>query len=127
MSRALTIDEAADELRVSRRWLEIWLAGHPVDAAGTPFYVPMGRRKTFEEADISRIRAVRREEERCRLSSIGAKAAGSTTFAEQLARLAVASSSPAPATPKTKTLRRVRLPKSSPTTGKVLSMGLVRS
>jgi len=47
MSRALTMDEAADNLRVSRRWLEYWLAAHPVDTTGNPFYVPMGRRKTF--------------------------------------------------------------------------------
>lgn len=34
MTRALTIDEAAYDLRVSRRWLEYWLTDHPVDAAG---------------------------------------------------------------------------------------------
>src|ERR1700748_3747394 len=102
MSRALKIDEAAAELRVSRRWLEIWLADHPTDATGNPFYVPMGRSKTFEESDIARIRAVRREEERCRLHSIGAQRTGSTVFVEQLARLAVASSSTAPAKPRTK-------------------------
>jgi hypothetical protein len=55
VSRALKIDEAAAELRVSRRWLEIWLANHPMDATGNPFYVPMGRSKTFEETDIARL------------------------------------------------------------------------
>lgn len=50
---ALTIGEAAEVLRVSRRWLEYWLAAHPVDAVGSPFYVPMGRRKTFERNDIA--------------------------------------------------------------------------
>src|SRR6266403_3947347 len=99
-SRAFTMDEAADELLVSRRWLEYWLADHPVDATGTPFYVPMGRRKTFEQNDIARIRACIREEERCRLSSIGVKAARPTITEELLARLAVASSSPAPAKPR---------------------------
>jgi hypothetical protein len=127
MSRALTIAEAAEDLRVSRRWLEYWLADHPVDAAGTPFYVPMGRRKTFEDADIARIRAVIREEERCRLHSIGVKAAGSTVIAEQLARLVVENSFKVPAKPKTKILRRVRCPKSKPTTGNVISMAQGRS
>jgi excisionase family DNA binding protein len=51
----MTIKEAADELRVSRRWLEYWLAANPVDAAGIPFYVPMGRSKKFERSDIDRI------------------------------------------------------------------------
>lgn len=57
MSRALTLDEAAAELRKTPRWLKEWLGKHPVDAAGVPFYVPLGRTKTFETADIARIRA----------------------------------------------------------------------
>src|SRR6266702_2658066 len=126
-SSAFTIDQAAAELLVSRRWLEYWLADHPVDATGNPFYVPMGRRKTFEQNDIARIRACIREEERCRLSSIGVKAAKPTVTAELLARLAVASSSPAPAKPRTKILRRGRLPRSRPSTGKVISMAQERS
>lgn len=32
---ALTMDEAAQALRVSRRWLEYWLAAHPVDGSGS--------------------------------------------------------------------------------------------
>ncbi len=32
VTRALTLIEAAEDLRVSRRWLEYWLADHPVDA-----------------------------------------------------------------------------------------------
>ena len=32
MSRSLTIDEAATELRKTSRWLKEWLAKHPVDA-----------------------------------------------------------------------------------------------
>jgi hypothetical protein len=71
MTRVFTLAEAAAELRKSKRWLQEWLSKHPVDETGTPFYVPMGRSKTFEEADISRIRAFMREEERRRLSSIG--------------------------------------------------------
>jgi hypothetical protein len=68
---AYTLAEAAAKLRMSKRWLEQWLAKHPVDAAGNPFYVPMGRKKTFEPADIARIRESIRGEERCRLNSIG--------------------------------------------------------
>src|SRR5216684_1360054 len=111
-SSAFTFDQAAAELLVSRRWLEYWLADHPVDATGTPFYVPMGRRKTFEQNDIARIRACIREEERCRLHSLGVARAGYSVIAEQLARLAVASPSMVPAKPQTKISRRGRLPKS---------------
>lgn len=109
---ALTLDEAAQALRVSRRWLEYWLAAHPVDAAGSPFYVPMGRRKTFEQNDIARIRACIREEERCRLSSIGVKAPASTIIAAQLGRLAADSAFAGLAKPKTRTSPRVSLPRS---------------
>jgi hypothetical protein len=75
MARAFNLDEAAAQLRVSKRWLQYWLASHPVDETGTPFYVPMGRSKTFEEADIARIRAFIREEEKRRLSAAGVKRA----------------------------------------------------
>ena len=117
---ALTFIEAADELRVSRRWLEYWLAAHPVDAGGNPFYVPMGRRKTFEPGDISRIRACIREEERCRLKSIGVARLG--IIEARLGRMAIDSASEALARPKAKTLRRVTLPKSKRDIGKVISM-----
>ena len=40
MSRALTFNEAAAELGTSRRWLEYWLAKHPVDASGMPSMFP---------------------------------------------------------------------------------------
>src|ERR1035437_3198623 len=68
--RALTMPEAAKELRKSRRWLQAWLAVHPSDAAGNPYYAPFGRTKTFDDNDLARIRAAVREEERCRLSSL---------------------------------------------------------
>jgi hypothetical protein len=68
MSRTLTMPEAAKELRKSRRWLQDWLAKNPVDAAGIPFYSPLGRTKFFNDTDLERIRAAAREEERCRLS-----------------------------------------------------------
>jgi hypothetical protein len=120
MSRALTLDEAAADLRVSRRWLEYWLADHPVDAAGTPFYVPMGRRKTFELTDIARIRACIREEEKCRLHSIGVRGSGIT--AAQLGRLAADSVCEALAKPRARTSPRARLPRSRSDTGMVISM-----
>ena len=65
----MTMAEAARELRKSRRWLQDWLRDHPVDAAGIPFYAPLGRTKTFSVSDLERIRATAREEERCRLNS----------------------------------------------------------
>lgn len=120
MSRALTLCEAADALRVSKRWLQYWLADHPVDSAGMPFYVPMGRNKTFEEADITRIRAAIRREEQCRLHSIGVK--GSGIIEEQLARLASEAACEAPAKRPTKTQQRARLPRWKAATGKVISM-----
>ena len=64
-----TLDEAAKALRKGRRWLQTWLASHQADALGEPFYSPLGRTKTFDDGDIARIRAVAREEERCRLES----------------------------------------------------------
>jgi hypothetical protein len=64
-----TMEEAAKELRKSRRWLQDWLRDHPTDAAGIPFYAPLGRTKTFSDTDLERIRATAREEERCRLNS----------------------------------------------------------
>ncbi|WP_213737079.1 hypothetical protein [Bradyrhizobium sp. dw_411] len=63
----LTINEAANELRVSRRWLEYWLAENPVDAAGVPFYLRMGRSKKFAATDIERMLAHMRELEAARL------------------------------------------------------------
>lgn len=55
MTKALTLDEAAAELRKTPRWLRDWLVENPVDETGIPFYVPMGRSKTFEPSDIARI------------------------------------------------------------------------
>src|SRR5258707_15792588 len=69
-NRSLIMPEAAKELRKSRRWLQWWLALHPLDAAGVPYYAPFGRTKTFDDNDLARIRAAVREEERCRLSSL---------------------------------------------------------
>jgi hypothetical protein len=71
----LTIKEAAAELRVSKQWLQYWLAANPVDAAGVPFYVPIGIRKRFEPQDLDRIRSYLRDLEAARLGpSIKSKA-----------------------------------------------------
>jgi hypothetical protein len=66
----LTFNEVAAELRVSRRWLEYWLAEHPVDTAGIPFYVRTGRSKKFEFKDVERMLSHMRELERARLGPI---------------------------------------------------------
>src|SRR5215212_3995585 len=68
--RSLIMAEAAEALRKKRRWLQAWLAKHPMDAWGNPYYAPVGRTKTFDDNDLARIRAALREEERCRLSSL---------------------------------------------------------
>lgn len=127
MSRALTLDEAAAELGCKRRWLEYWLKDHPIDATGNPFYVPVAGRKTFEDTDIARIRASIREEERCRLQFSGVARPGHSIIAEQLAQLATGRTFTAPAAPRTKTLRRVRLPRLKQNTGEVISMVRERS
>jgi hypothetical protein len=61
MSPLLTLKEAAAELRVSKQWLQYWPVEHPVDAAGVPFYIPMGSRKKFEPADLDQIRSFMRD------------------------------------------------------------------
>ena len=77
-----TIDQAAALLRVSRRWLQDWLRDHPADAAGQPFYSPLGRGKTFDDSDLARIRATAREDERCRLNSSRRGKAARPTISE---------------------------------------------
>jgi hypothetical protein len=57
MKGAFTLDEAAAELLIDESWLKSWLSKNPADAYGVPFYVPMGRTKTFDPSDIIRIRA----------------------------------------------------------------------
>jgi hypothetical protein len=74
MSRgALTLDEAAAELRKSARWLLEWLRKHPTDKAGEPYYTPVGRDKIFHQADIARIEGALRGELKC-LSNSGRRA-----------------------------------------------------
>jgi len=86
MSPLLTLKEAAAELRVSKRWLEYWLVEHPVDAAGVPFYIPMGSRKKFESADLDRIRSFMRDLERVRLGPRATAAAGNARLLGLLAQ-----------------------------------------
>jgi hypothetical protein len=71
MPRALTVDEAAAELRKTPRWLREWLRTNPRDEYGELYYTPVGRAKILRQADIARIeRALRdREGKQCRSSS----------------------------------------------------------
>jgi hypothetical protein len=55
-----TLEEAAKELRTTRRWLNDWLRAHPVDDQGIPFYTPVGRDKILLPSDITRIEAALR-------------------------------------------------------------------
>ncbi|MCS3692058.1 hypothetical protein [Bradyrhizobium elkanii] len=120
MTKALTVDEAAIELRKTKRWLKDWLKANPVDEAGIPFYIPLGRSKTFEPSDIARIRAHIRRGEQCRLKSIGVQASG--IVEAQLAQMAVESVLGSRSIPKTRTRQRARLPRSKRNTGTVISM-----
>ena len=115
----MTFAEAAAELRMSERWLRDWLSHNPMDAKGNPFYIRKGRRKEFEPADIERIHAQLRENEKCRLNSTDAAPSGIT--AGQLGRLAAGKGCVVRPTPKTKTLQRARSPKSKSDTGTVIS------
>ena len=47
MTKPLTVEEAAEELRTTPRWIKEWLAKNPVDENGVPFYIPMGRAKQY--------------------------------------------------------------------------------
>ena len=69
MSRALTLPEAADQLRKSKRWLLEWLRQHPLDGAGNPYYTPVGRDKIFHQTDIARIELTLRGDLLCRSAS----------------------------------------------------------
>src|SRR3569833_2758449 len=69
MPRRLSLDEAAAELRKSRRWLQQWLRTHPRDKHGEPFYTPAGRDKLLHDTDIARIELALREGMTCRSNS----------------------------------------------------------
>src|SRR5262249_17462859 len=76
---AYSMDEAAQRVPCSRRWLQQFLAENPADKAGVPFYYIIGNRKMFTDADIDRIRNFNREIVRCQLSSSRRARAGRTT------------------------------------------------
>jgi hypothetical protein len=94
MSQLLTLKEVAAELRVSQQWLKYWLVDNPVDTAGVPLYVPMGRRLKFERQDVDRIIAHLRDLESARLGLSGqskarlagllSKIEGGITYEERL-------------------------------------------
>jgi hypothetical protein len=75
------LQEAAERLHVTPRWLEDWLCQYPLDPkTGEPFFVLAGRLKLFTEADVARIYAALRELTRCRyISERPAKAKRPTT------------------------------------------------
>ena len=62
------MDQAAERLGVSRRWLQGFLSTNPTDKGGTPFYTQLGNRKKFTEQDIERILTFNREQVRCLLN-----------------------------------------------------------
>lgn len=69
MGKALTLDEAAESLRKTPRWLLEWLRKHPADKTGEPYFTPVGRDKIFHPVDIQRIELALREKVKCRSSS----------------------------------------------------------
>lgn len=71
--KVYTMNEAAKELRISRRYFQDWLRDHPLDANGRPFYARLGRKYTFDENDLHRIREAAREEDRLRLARFAPK------------------------------------------------------
>ena len=64
----LSLEDVADRLHKSARWLRDWLRKNPADPNGDPFYIRAGRTMIFTEKDVERICASLREEERCRLN-----------------------------------------------------------
>ena len=74
MSRFLNMDQAAQELGVSRRTLTTLLKTHP-------HYVAGGRGKQFYPEDIAALHKARREETQCRITSIGSNAPQTGTSA----------------------------------------------
>lgn len=50
--RLFTMDEAAGEMRVSRRWLGEWLRENPTSEYGRPHYIMAGRKKLFRREDF---------------------------------------------------------------------------
>jgi hypothetical protein len=74
-----TLEEAAKELRKTRRWLNEWLRAHPFDSEGEPFFTPVGRDKILHQSDIARIELALRGELKCRSGSVRRAPAGRRT------------------------------------------------
>lgn len=84
-----TIEEAAEILRSTPRWLSQWLLKHPVDSEGEPFFTPVGRDKILLQSDITRIELALRGGFKCSRSGRRApvkrrttKSVGRTSVAE---------------------------------------------
>ena len=65
----LEIEQVANALHVTVRWLQEWLRAHPVDAMGEPYCTPVGRKRLFHPSDITRIEQSLRGEIKCRYTS----------------------------------------------------------
>src|SRR5262249_25222118 len=52
-----TIDQAAERLRKSRKWLQEWLCEHPTSWSGMPYHAAIGRTKLFYRRKYSLDRA----------------------------------------------------------------------
>lgn len=55
-SAVYSLDEAASRLGKSRRWFVEWLNANPCDQYWRPYYCALGRTKTFDDLDITRLR-----------------------------------------------------------------------
>lgn len=66
MTKAFTVEEAAEALRKTPRWLRDWLRSNPADKSGEPYFTPVGRDKILHQADIARIEFALREGVKCR-------------------------------------------------------------
>ena len=47
-----TIDQAAERIHKSRKWLQRWLCEHPTSRSGMPYYTAVGRTKLFTDENI---------------------------------------------------------------------------
>ena len=64
-----TLEEVAEAMHKTPRWLREWLSAHPADANGEPYYTPVGRDKIFHESDVARIELALRRRMKCRSRS----------------------------------------------------------
>jgi hypothetical protein len=52
LTSLFTIDQVAERLRKSRKWLQEWLCEHPTSWSGMPYYAAIGRTKLFTDENI---------------------------------------------------------------------------